>query len=87
MQQAIDSEIWKDVVWWEGKYEVSNLWKFWKDNDLSKKVYQYSLDWEFIKDWDSIMDIQRELWIRQNNISACCNGRIKTSSGFIWKYI
>lgn len=59
-------------------------WKFWKDNIKSKAVSQYTINWEFIKKWDSIMDIKRELWI--NNISDCCLWKKKTSWGFIWRY-
>lgn len=64
----------------------SMLWKFWKDHNRSKKVYQYSLDLEFIREWGNWCEIQRELWILQCSISQCCRWVIKTSSGYIWKY-
>ena len=61
-------------------------WKFWKLHHWSKKVKQYSKGWKFIKQWESWMDIQRELWISQASISACCRWKIKTSGGFTWEY-
>lgn len=73
---------------WRAKYlfvtNHPNKWKFWKDNRKSKKVYQYSKDWEFIKTWSSVREITRSLWI--NNISACCLWKYKTAGWFIWEY-
>ena len=64
-----------------------------KDNHNSKEIYQYSLNGQFIKKWNSISDIGRELEeeipkISKNlsHISACCKGKCKTVKGFIWKY-
>lgn len=63
-----------------------NKWKFWKDNHKSKTVYQYTLDGEFLKEWGSVMDIKRTLWIDQWNIAKVCRWKQKTSKWFIWKY-
>lgn len=38
----------------------------------TKPLYQYSISWEFIKEWNSQWQVQRVLWIRQANISKCC---------------
>ena len=62
------------------------LWKFWKLHHGSKKVNQYTLDWIFIKTRDSIMDIQRKLKIFRQNISKCCNWKLKTAWWFIWNF-
>lgn len=64
----------------------SNLWKFWKDHQCSKKVYQYTLEWEFIREWGSIIDIKREIWINQWNISLCCTWKRKTARWFVWRF-
>ena len=53
---------------------------------LSKKVYQYTIDNEFIKEWQSTQEIQRELNYPSPNISACCMGKYKQSHGYIWRY-
>lgn len=63
-----------------------NKKRFWIKNDKSKKINQYSLLWEFIKEWDSTMDIERELWLYHWNISYCCKWRHKTAWWYIWKF-
>lgn len=62
-----------------------HLWKTWKLNHLSKSVLQFSIFWEFIKEWYSMMDIVRSLWIRQGSISNVVLWRSKTAWWFIWK--
>lgn len=57
-----------------------------KENVCSKRVLQYDLQGNFIREWESTMDIQRELKIRNSCISACCNGLYKQSHNYIWKY-
>ena len=61
-----------------------NKWKFWKYSKSAKKANQYSLSWELIKKWYSLIDAQRELWIEW--ISKCCRGKQKTAWWFIWKF-
>lgn len=64
----------------------SHKGKFWKNNHQSKPINQYSKDEYLIKKWDSIMDVQRELWINNSNISQCCKWKQKSAGWFIWKY-
>lgn len=64
----------------------ASLWKFWKDSFQHKEVYQFNKDGVFIKKWDSIMDVQRELWIFQTNISKCCAWKLKTSWWYKWSF-
>lgn len=54
---------------------------------LRKPVAKYTLNGEFITEYISALDASKACGIHQGNISACCNGRIKQSGGFIWKYI
>lgn len=61
-----------------------NKWKLWKNSRFSKKVNQYSKEWEFIKEWDSIMDVQRTLWISNSLISQCCSFKKRTAWWFKW---
>jgi len=63
-------------------------WVLWKDNPFSKKINQYTKQWEFVKRRDAMMDIQRELWFWHNSIWACCSWyrNAKEAYGFIWKY-
>ena len=62
--------------------------KLGSDNPISKKVAQYDKQTlELIKIWDSMHDIQRELGIAHQSISACCKGKYKSAGGFIWRYV
>ena len=59
--------------------------KYAKEN-YSKKVVQYSLNGEFIKEWNSMHDVWRELGIRPSYICRCCKGLRRQTCGYIWKY-
>ena len=54
---------------------------------LSKKVNQYDLDGKIIKTWYSISDAERDLKIRNSNISQCCRNIRHTAGGFKWEYV
>lgn len=51
-----------------------------------KKINQYDLQGNFIKEWDCSKDIERQLHFPSSTIRACCNGKFKTSHNYIWKY-
>ncbi len=77
-------------LWFISAFHINNpkpsLWKFWKDNILSKRVNQYDLDWHFIKTWECMSDIRRELWFNISKISSCCNWKQKSSKWFKWNF-
>ena len=52
----------------------------------AKKILQFTKYGEFIKEWQSAYEVHRELGISQGNICACCNGKRKYASGYIWRY-
>ena len=69
-----------------GRHETNPAYgKFGKEHPASKKVYQYDLLGNFIKEWDCLSEVQRHLNILVTHITACCNGRQKTAGGYIWK--
>ena len=49
----------------------------------SRKVYCVELDQTF----NSIKEAERETGIWHSNITACCQGKIKTTGGYHWKYV
>ena len=53
-----------------------------------RKVNQYDLQGNFIKQWNSIIDFLKEnnLNLKNSNITTCCKGKRKNAYGFIWKY-
>jgi hypothetical protein len=52
----------------------------------AKRVLQYDSNMNLIKEWDTITQASNDLNIYNSNISMCCNGKLKTTGGFIWKY-
>ena len=77
---------WRWYSLFKNNHPKPTLWKFWKDNKSAKPINQYTLEWGFIREWWSIIDAAKELWISKSNISACCRWKQKTAGGFIWKY-
>ena len=49
-------------------------------------VNQYTKNGEFIKYWESARQAAKELEIQDNKIILVCQGKRKTTGGFIWKY-
>jgi len=54
-------------------------------NPNSKKILQYSLNNEFIREWDSCYEAARHYECNEMAIRHNVKGRTKTSKGFIWK--
>lgn len=52
----------------------------------SRKVLQYSIDGEFIKEWDSAKEAANELGFGYKAINNCLRNIRHTSFGFVWKY-
>lgn len=50
-------------------------------------IGQYDLEGNLIKILSSMLRVQKELVYKAAQISKCCNGKIKTSYGFVWKFI
>ena len=51
----------------------------------SKKVLQFSLSGELIREWPSVSECGRN-GFNQGHVCDCCNGKRKTAHGFIWMY-
>ena len=67
------------------KGRVSNRKGFFSENHpRSIKVLQYDLNNNFIKEWNSLMDIKRELGFNVSGISCCINNKKDFYKGFKW---
>jgi predicted DNA-binding protein YlxM (UPF0122 family) len=55
-------------------------------NNKIKSVIQYDLSGNYIKKYNSIVEAAKLTNSNSSRISACCNNRIKSSNGYIWKY-
>lgn len=56
------------------------------DKQKKKPIYQYTLDDEFVREWESSLQIERELGYYHICISKCCRGILKKSYGFKWRF-
>lgn len=51
-----------------------------------KSVLQFNLDNSFVKEWRTISEAARSVGTSVQAISRCCNGVVKTSMNYIWKF-
>ena len=56
-----------------------------RNEKVSKKVYQYTLDGEFVREWKSIKECGRNGFV-SGNIYKCCNGKRNKHKGYKWEY-
>ena len=57
-----------------------------QSENSGRKVYQYDLNGNFIKEYRSVRFAATELGLNHSNISRCCNGIFKHTGGYIFKY-
>lgn len=53
---------------------------------IGRKIAQCDLNGNIIKIWDCMIDAVNEFGVDKSAIWRCCNGKSKTSCGYIWKY-
>lgn len=81
-----------NLEWCDRKYNMNygtaierGSEKLRNNHKLSKKVYQYTLDNQLVKVWDSTMECQRNGY-HSGHISNCCRGILKQHKGYKWSY-
>ena len=57
-----------------------------KDSPQAKKVFQYDLNGNFIKEWACQSDAARFYGCNQSKISECAAGKKKQIKGFVWRH-
>lgn len=55
--------------------------------NLKYKVQQYSLEGILLNEYNGIVEAANAVSSTKSQISSACRGKVKTSSGFIWKYV
>lgn len=60
--------------------------RYGKDNKNSKPVIQYDLNMNIIAEYVGAREAGRKTGYNQSNITKCCNGKVKTAGGYIWRY-
>lgn len=58
-----------------------------KNNGIKKKIYQYDMQENLIKIWNGLREAARDLSLYETNISKACKGKIKSTGGYIWRYV
>ena len=56
-------------------------------NDNKVRIRQYSLGGEPLRDFDSSMDMERELGFDRSSVIRVCQGKQHTSYGYKWEYL
>ena len=80
--------VWLNLEWVD---HISNCTYGTRNSRISKNkskhsVNQYSVDGTFIKHWSSVYQIKQELGIDRAAINRVCQGKQKTSLGYVWRY-
>lgn len=57
-----------------------------KDVHNSKPVYQFDMNMNFIRKYETITEASKETKILHSGISRCCTGKRNQAGGFIWRY-
>ncbi len=52
----------------------------------TRHVFQYDIDGNLIKEWNSAKEAAKELGFYDANIYACCKGKRKTYKGYRWSH-
>ena len=82
------SNVVENLEWCDSKYNANFGNRNSKIREqVSKTIYQYTLDGEFVKEWKSSMDCERNGYCH-SEVIRCCNGTRgrKTYKNYIWKY-
>ena len=69
----------------ESKKKMSDKIKGIQNEKLSKKVLQFTLTGEFIREWPSAAECGRN-GFNASSVSACCTGKLKSHKGYIFQH-
>lgn len=68
------------MAWEDGKFDE-------RENVTFRRVAQYDRQGNLIKEWDSVIDVERTIHVDGSSISAVCLGKRKSAGGYVWKHI
>lgn len=73
----------ENIEWCDAAYNNSYGTR---NERISNKVCQYTLDGTFICEWPSTMEVERQLGYNHRNIGKCCLGKYRQAYGYVWRY-
>ena len=76
----------ENLEWCTSQYNTVHAYKTGLETHPTRKISQYDLRGDLIKEWDSIREAGNTLGIQEANIGACCRGIRKTAGGYAWEY-
>jgi hypothetical protein len=77
----------ENLEWVTNKENQIHKFKIGLGNNFTRKITQYDLEMNKIKDFNSIAEASKELNIGKSNIQGVLKNSRKTSGGFIFKYL
>lgn len=60
--------------------------EYFKKISIKKRINQYDLNGNFIRQWESQSEASRQTGIFEQNIHKVCIGKQKYAKGFLWRY-
>lgn len=81
-------ELWGEIALLKSENAVlkSNRKYYKKPNPKTKPVVQYGLNMNKINEFNSLHEASIKTGLHMPNIWSCCNGKLKTTGGFIFRY-
>lgn len=77
-----------NLEWCSAKYNINYGTRTKRaKTKISKKVFQYDKSKNLINIWESTKEASRKTKINTGSISRCCNGKLNSAGGYIWKYV
>lgn len=57
-----------------------------RETPKEKRVFQFTKNHLFLREWKSLKEAAETLGIPRSGIHACCTGKRKSASGYIWEF-
>lgn len=84
---CVDNLHWCTKVFNNGYGKLDKYGRRKSRRHIMKKVAQYDLNGSLLNVYDGLLLAKERTGINNNCISRCCSGKLKTSGGYIWKYV
>jgi len=76
-----------NLEWVTNKENQIHKFQIGLENNHTRKVGQYDLENNFIKEFPSIVSASKEIGVNKSGIQGVLSNYRKTSGGYIWKYL